>query len=68
MDVIPDFTGLVDVLVEPPEGQDPQSIAATRWAAFPVPEEEYLPPNYPDMPAFSMALEVEPPVIESILV
>jgi hypothetical protein len=68
MDVIPNFTGPVDVLVEPPEGQDPQSIAGTRWAAFPVPEEEYLPPNYPDLPDFSMALEVEPPVIGSILV
>jgi hypothetical protein len=65
MDVIPDFTGPVDVLVKPPEGQDPQSIAGTRWAAFPVPEEEYLPPNYPDLPDFSMALEVEPPVIGS---
>jgi hypothetical protein len=68
MDVIPAFTGLLDVLVEPPEGKDPQSIAGTRWAAFPVPEEEYLPPNYPTLPDFSMALEVPPPVIEPSII
>jgi hypothetical protein len=63
MDVIPPFTGEVDILTEPPVGEDPQAVASSKWAAFPPPEPEALPRDYPDLPDFCTALEVPAPTV-----
>jgi hypothetical protein len=59
--VMPKFTGKLDILVEPPEDEDPNDVPTSKWAAFPPPDPEYIPANYPELPLFSMCLEVPPP-------
>lgn len=55
--LIPSFTGPIDALYHPHEGKDPSDAPANKWAAFPEPEPEVLPANYPDLPPFSMSLD-----------
>lgn len=58
---IPPFDGPVDEVMHPHEGKDPAQAPENRWAAFPEPEPEVLPRNYPKLPPFSMSLEAPLP-------
>jgi hypothetical protein len=46
---VPFFPGPVDCIVPPPEGKDPSSVPANQWSAFPPPEPENIPDDYPDL-------------------
>jgi len=62
---VPAFTGQIDELASPHEGNDPAEAPDNLWALFPEPEPEYLPKDYPELPAFGTALDVPlPPKIE----
>lgn len=51
--VIPDkWTGPVNVVIEPPEGQDPDSVPPNQWSKFPPPQPEVIPEDYPDLYVF----------------
>jgi len=60
---IPPFQGNVDEIVHPHEGKDPDAAPENRWAAFPEPEPEVIPSDYPDLPPFSQCLDVPLPDI-----
>ncbi|GKY91374.1 hypothetical protein MPSEU_000109600 [Mayamaea pseudoterrestris] len=66
--LIPRFTGSINSLVDPPEGQDPSTAnppGTNVWAQFPPPAPEVLPANYPNLPDFCAALEAPMPVLKS---
>jgi hypothetical protein len=46
---VPLWPGAVDCLVPPPPDKDPASVPANQWSAFPPPEPEVIPNDYPDL-------------------
>jgi hypothetical protein len=57
---IPPHGGTVLALCAPPQGKVPDSANApgkNKWAQFPAPEPEVVPPDYPDCPDFGSILD-----------
>lgn len=46
---VPLFEERVFCIVPPPKGKDPASVPANQWSAFPPPEPEVIPDDYPDL-------------------
>ena len=66
--LVPPFTGSVDALLHPPDGQDPATAnppGTNVWAQFPPPPPEVLLSNYPNLPDFCAALEAPMPEMKS---
>ncbi|GAX11614.1 hypothetical protein FisN_1Lh021 [Fistulifera solaris] len=59
--VIPTYTGPVDVLVPPPPDNNPMDIPVNQWSVFSPPKAENITSDYPDLPPFSQALQLPLP-------
>jgi len=64
--IIPPFSGQINELKHPHEGMDPANAPKNKWAAFPDPEPEVIPPYYPGLPPFSKCLEEPLPPLSKI--
>jgi hypothetical protein len=60
---IPPFSGQITPLLQPDPDKDPSKAPQHKWAAFPDPPAEVLPPDYPDLPAFSSCFEAPVPAV-----
>ncbi|GAX28981.1 hypothetical protein FisN_1Hh021 [Fistulifera solaris] len=58
--VLPAYTGPVDVLIPPPADNNPMDIPVNQWSVFSPPKPENITPDYPDLPPFSQALQLPP--------
>ena len=64
--IIPPFSGQINELKHPHEGMDPGDAPKNKWAAFPDPEPEVIPPYYPELPPFVKCLEEPLPPLSKI--
>jgi len=60
-DLIPPYTGPVDMRKQPPSKLDPTQVPANQWSKFKPPAPENIPDDYPDLPPFSQALTAPVP-------
>jgi hypothetical protein len=59
--VLPAYTGPVDVLIPPSADNNPMDIPVNQWSVFSPPKPENITTDYPDLPPFSQALQLPLP-------